>query len=89
MNSESNDHPVGDGGSEQERARHEEPIAVFAKQEEHAPADFIAKLRRRIHRRAASSQVVALFWELPGAVLIEMAKLLGELVGAVGGRKET
>jgi hypothetical protein len=66
----------------------EEPIRLLARQEEQAAADFIPKLRRRIHRRAASSQFVAFCWELPQIVLLEMVHLAVEVAAAVGGKKE-
>jgi hypothetical protein len=66
----------------------EEPIGLLAGQEDQAPADFIPKLRRRIHRRATSSQVVAFCWELPQIVLLEMVQLAVEVAAAVGGKKE-
>lgn len=66
----------------------DEPIGVLAEQEEHISADFVPKLRRRIHRRAVSSQVVAFCWELPQIVLFEMVHLAVEVAAAVGGKKE-
>lgn len=76
-----------DDGHDPEQ-RQEEPIRLFASQEEQVAADFIPKLRRRIHRRAASSQFVAFCWELPQIVLFEMVHLAVEVAAAVGGRKE-
>lgn len=67
----------------------EEPIRLFVGQEDQAARDFIPKLRRRIHRRAASSQVIAFCWELPQVVLFEMVHLAVEVAAAVGGKKET
>jgi len=66
----------------------DEPIRLLAQQEEQAAPDFIPKLRRRIHRRAASSQFVAFCWELPQIVLFEMVHLAVEVAAAVGGKKE-
>ena len=66
----------------------EEPISLLAGQESQVSADFIPKLRRRIHRRAASSQVMAFCWELPQIVLFEMVHLAVEVAAAVGGKKE-
>ncbi len=81
MNTGSDNHSTGDGELD-------DPIGLFASQEEPTSPDFVDKLRRRIHRRAASSQVVSFVWELPGVVAVEMAKVLSELVAAVGGKKE-
>ena len=66
----------------------EEPIRSLAGQEDQAASDFIPKLRRRIHRRATSSQVVSFCWELPQIVLFEMVHLVAEVAAAVGGKKE-
>jgi hypothetical protein len=75
----------GSNGSGQEL---EEPIRLLAGQEDQAAPDFVPKLRRRIHRRAASSQVVEFCWELPQIVLLEMVHLAVEVAVAVGGKKE-
>ena len=76
-----------DGGNGSTREQ-EDPIRLLAGQEDQASADFIPKLRRRIHRRATSSQVVAFCWELPQIVLFEMVHLAVEVAAAVGGKKE-
>lgn len=76
---------AGDGSGPEE---HDDPIQALAEQEDQAAADFVPKLRRRIHRRAASSQVVAFCWELPQIVFVEMVQLAVEVAATVGGKKE-
>lgn len=50
-------------------------------------SDFVARVRGRIHRRAAVSQVADPSWNLPKAVAVEMAFVLRHLFTAFGSKK--
>ncbi|MBL8218323.1 MAG: hypothetical protein JNL62_03805 [Bryobacterales bacterium] len=65
-----------------------EPIEMLAGQEHEASAEFLDRVRSKIHRRAATSQVASFSWYLPRAVLLEMAELLGHVAQSLNGRKE-
>jgi hypothetical protein len=65
-----------------------QPIELLAQQEHETSADFLHRIRNKIHRRAATSQVASFSWYLPRAVLLEMAELLGHVAQSVAGRKE-
>jgi len=70
-----------DGGTE-------DLTELFTRQEEPGAADFIHKLRRRIHRRAATTHVALYAWELPKTVLVEFIQLIPEIFIAVSSDKE-
>ena len=65
-----------------------EPVRALAEQELQAPPDFVQRVRRRIYRRASTSQLVSFSWSLPKVVLLEMVSLLGHLFTSMGGRKD-
>lgn len=67
----------------------DDPIRVLADQESETSAEFVAAVRRRIHRRMTASQFAAFSWHLPKAVLAEMGGLLRHLFTTVGGRKDS
>ena len=60
----------------------DEPITELASYEEDGVSpEFIDGLKRRLHRRAATAHVASVFWELPKAVFIELASMLGRFFG--------
>jgi hypothetical protein len=65
------------------------PIGALREQERETGPDFLAKVRNKIHRRTAASQLVSYSWHLPKVVLIEMASMLSHIFSAVGGKKES
>jgi hypothetical protein len=64
----------------------DDPLRVLRDQERETSTDFVAKVRRRIERRTAASQVAAYSWHLPKVVLVEMSGLIRHLIVAVGGK---
>jgi hypothetical protein len=64
------------------------PIRVLADQEYEPSADFVAKVRRKIYRRTAASQLASYSWHLPKVILVELARLIGHFVNAFGTNKE-
>lgn len=64
------------------------PIDELREQEMETSPAFTAKVRRRIHRRAAAGQVAAYSWNLPKVALLEMARLLSHVVGTFGAGKD-
>ena len=48
----------------------EEPIRELRDQERETKPDFLARVRNRIHRRAATAQIASYSWHAPKLVLI-------------------
>ncbi|MBL8176221.1 MAG: hypothetical protein JNK48_16200 [Bryobacterales bacterium] len=65
-----------------------EPIELLQGQQHEASAEFLARVRKKIHRRAAASQVATFSWHMPRAALLGMAELLGHVAQSLTGRKE-
>ncbi len=65
-----------------------EPIQVLFDQELEPSSEFMGKIRRRIYRRTAASQLASYSWHLPKLILIEMLSLMGHLPKAFGTNKE-
>ena len=66
----------------------DQPIRVLRDQEREPSPDFMNKIRRRIYRRTAGSQLASYSWHLPKMILIELARLIGHFVSAFGSTKE-
>jgi hypothetical protein len=67
----------------------EQPLTVLLEQERETSAEFIEKLRSRIHRRSTVSQFTALSWHLPKVILAEIVGVLGHLFSVHVGNKES
>jgi hypothetical protein len=65
------------------------PIDSLREQERETAPDFLSKVRNKIHRRTAASQVASYSWHLPKVVLIEMASVLGYIFTAISGNKDS
>ncbi|MFN7939352.1 MAG: hypothetical protein U0R19_38860 [Bryobacteraceae bacterium] len=65
-----------------------EPIELLSQQEHETGADFLDRVRNKIHRRSVTSQVASFSWYLPRSVLLEMAGLLSHVAQSLAGRKE-
>ena len=65
-----------------------QPIRILRDQEYEPSTDFIARVRRRIHRRTATSQVASYSWHMPKMILIEMISVIEHLLQAFGTSKE-
>ena len=65
-----------------------QPILMLRDQEEETSSRFVAKVRRRIHRRTTASQVASYSWFLPGTALLEMARLLTHFLQSFGTNKD-
>lgn len=61
---------------------------LLTRQEELGSEDFLPRLRRKIHRRSAGTQLATFSWELPKSVLLELAHLFKELFFMLGSGKE-
>jgi hypothetical protein len=64
-----------------------EPVRLLLEQEREPSSDFLGRIRRRIHRRSATSQFAAFSWHLPKAVLLEMINVFGHIFSALDGRR--
>ena len=67
----------------------DEPLAELREHENETAADFVSRVRNRIRRRSAASQLVAYSWHMPKMVLLEMASMLSHVLGEMGGRKDS
>jgi hypothetical protein len=65
------------------------PIRALMELERETTPDFMSKVRNKIYRRTATSQVAAFSWHLPKVILIEMAGLLTYLFRAIGTEKDS
>ena len=65
-----------------------QPIEVLKELQQETSARFLGRVRGRIHRRAATTQVAAYSWHLPKTTLLEMARLLTHLLQSFGTPKE-
>ena len=65
-----------------------QPILILRDQERETSSRFVAKVRGRILRRIAASQVANYSWFLPGTALLEMARLLTHFLQSFGTNKD-
>ncbi|MCC6589544.1 MAG: hypothetical protein IT168_22800 [Bryobacterales bacterium] len=65
------------------------PIDLLHSQEEEPGADFIAGVRRKIHRRAVTAQFAAYSWQMPKLVLTEVASVFGHVVRTLASYKDS
>ena len=61
-----------------------EPVAMLRDFQEPASADFVQRVRGKIHRRTAASYVADFSWRTPGMILLEMSKMLRQIFSAFG-----
>lgn len=85
MNSEADDFR---GGMEAEEPG-EEPVRILAEQEQDTSDEFVARVKRSIHRRTVAAQCTSLAWHLPKVVMVEMAGVVRHLLSEAGGKKES
>lgn len=64
-----------------------EPLGVLREQDRETSADFLARVRNRIHRRSATAQIASYSWHAPKMVLIEMASMLNHIFTMLGGNR--
>jgi hypothetical protein len=67
----------------------ERPIRVLREQERETSPDFMNRIRGRIYRRTAASQVASYSWHLPKTILLELARLLSHIFRAFGTPKDS
>ena len=67
----------------------ERPIQELRDQELETLPDFMAKVRGKIYRRTAASQLATFSWHLPKVILMELATLLSHLFRAFGTKKDS
>ena len=63
-------------------------IPALLEQEHETSPDFVDRVRRKIYRRTATSQLASYSWHLPKTILIELASLLNHLFRTFGTKKE-
>ena len=65
-----------------------QPIRVLIDQELEPSLHFMERVRGKIYRRTATSQLASYSWHLPRVILLEMASLFGHFVKVFGTNKE-
>ncbi len=66
-----------------------EPIRLLLDQQLEPSAHFVEKIRRRIYRRTAASQLASYSWHLPKVMLVEMFSVVTHFLRAFGTKKES
>jgi hypothetical protein len=66
----------------------ESPIAFLKEHERDTATDFVARVRRKIDRRATASQFASYSWLLPKAMLIELAAILSHIFSNLSGKRK-
>jgi len=61
-----------------------EPVALLAALEQDMPPAFLGVVRRKIHRRTAVSHFASFSWNMPKMILIELWRVLIEMVNPTG-----
>lgn len=64
------------------------PIDLLRSQEEEPDPDFIAGIRRKIHRRAVTAQFATYSWQMPKLVLTEVASVFGYVIRSLASNKD-
>jgi len=67
----------------------DKPIEVLKEQESPTSPQFMNRVRGKIYRRTATSQLASYSWHLPKVVLVEMVGVLGHLFSALTSKKES
>ena len=65
-----------------------QPLLMLKEQEQETSSRFVDKVRGRILRRTAASQVANYSWFLPGTALLEMARVLTHFLQSFGTNKD-
>lgn len=66
----------------------DEPIRALAEQEVEPSSRFLQRVRSRIYRRTAASQLASYSWHLPKVILLEMVGVFSHVVKALATSKE-
>lgn len=59
-----------------------EPVAALATLEQDTSPQFVAIVRKKIHRRTTVSQFMGFSWNFPRMLLLELVRMLGEILGS-------
>jgi hypothetical protein len=78
----------GPGNLPDEDPRLGEPIAALNLLEQNAPAGFFGKIRKKILRRVATSQLASFSWQLPRVISIELLTMFVQILGGFRSRKK-
>ena len=70
-------------------AETEDPIDVLREQELNTSSNFLARVRNKIHRRTAASQVASYSWNVPRVVVLELASILNYMFTAFIGKNRS
>ena len=64
-----------------------QPIAALSALEYETSPGFLSRVRRKIYRRTAYSQLASFAWHLPRMLLVEFLQLVGDLLNPRGPTK--
>lgn len=64
------------------------PVDLLRSQEEEPDPEFIAGVRRKIHRRAVTAQFATYSWQMPKTVLTEVASVFGHIIRTLASNKD-
>ena len=64
------------------------PIDLLHSHQEEPDPDFIAGVRRKIHRRAVTAQFATYSWQMPKLVLTEVASVFGHVIRTLASNKD-
>ena len=66
----------------------DEPIIALRELEADTSPVFLTSIRDKIHRHATASQLLAFSWQMPGIVLVELQRMLVEILSGLDRKKE-
>jgi len=79
--------PVDNGPGNGADEGPDEPIRELMNLERDTSPGFLSRVRRKIYRRSAVSQVATFSWHLPTVILVEMVGILGHILNVLSTRK--
>lgn len=85
--SEENQDSITSGGHGPDDDGLDEPIRELMDLERETTPGFLSRVRRKIYRRTAVSQVATFSWHLPKVIMVEMVDMLGHILNALSTRK--
>jgi hypothetical protein len=72
------DEPHGNGADQDAG----EPVEMLRNFQEDVSPEFLGRVHRSIHRRTVAAQVADFSWRTPGMILLELSKMLRQVLTA-------
>jgi hypothetical protein len=76
-----------DFGNSQNGSDDADVLRVLAGQEDPVSGEFLARVRRSIHRRTSVAQFSVFGWKMPGVALLELLRIAGHVSKSFGKEK--